>query len=329
MAGHPVAPPSPLRHTRRIGWGDLPRPLREAFTHAMGADVAREDRQTGGWSPGMASRLTLQDGRRIFLKAISADRDPHAPDLYRREATTTAALPDAAPAPRLRWTYDAEGWVALALDDIDGRMPAQPWRRDDLDLVVQALAVMADALTPAPDGTLPIGVDLADNFSSWRRLAGDRTGGTPQAVDRLPAWARDNLDQLAALEADWAAAAAGNTLSHTDLRADNILITAGGVKVVDWAYAVASTPWTDLLLMLPSVAASSRIDPEPIWHAFPRSRNVPDDQANAVLAALAGDFLTQSLRTAPPNIPGLRQHQRAKGEAALRWLRTRLATTHL
>ncbi|PRX00697.1 UNVERIFIED_ORG: phosphotransferase family enzyme, partial [Actinomadura viridilutea] len=120
----------------------------------------------------------------------------------------------------------------------------------------------------------------------------------------------------------------GNTLSHTDLRADNILITAGGVKVVDWAYAVASAPWTDLLLMLPSVAASSGIDPEPIWHAFPRSRDVPDDQANAVLAALAGDFLTQSLLPAPPNIPGLRQHQRAKGEAALRWLRTRLTTTH-
>lgn len=305
----------------RIGWGDLPQHLREAFTNAMGATVSAEQRQTGGFSPGLASRLTLADGRRVFLKAISGDRDPHAPALYRREAHVMEHLPKSAPAPRLHWTHDDGTWVALALDDIDGRSPTQPWTADELDRVLAALAALADDLTPAPADALPITEDLADNFSSWRRLA---TGQTADSTGELPAWAYEDLGQLAELEDHWASAATGRTLAHTDLRADNILLTPSRVMIVDWPYAVTTTPWMDVLMFLPSVAAFSNIDPEQIWRSYRHARTVPDDDVNAVLAAITGDYLTQSLRPAPPNIPGLRAHQRAKGEAALHWLRTRI-----
>ncbi|MEU5992132.1 phosphotransferase [Spirillospora sp. NPDC047418] len=308
--------------TNRIGWGDLPQRLRNAFTDAMGAAVSAEQRQTGGFSPGLASRLTLADGRRVFLKAISADRDPHAPMLYRREAHVMEHLPKPAPAPRLRWTHDDGTWVALALDDIDGHAPAQPWTAEELDRVLAALAALADDLTPAPADALAITEDLAENFSSWRRLAArSATDGTGQ----LPTWAHENLGQLAELESHWARAAIGTTLAHTDLRADNILLTPPRLMIVDWPYAVTTTPWMDLLLFLPSVTASSNIDPEQIWRRYRHARAAPDDDVNAVLAAIAGDYLTQSLRPAPPTIPGLRAHQRAKGDAALRWLRTRIS----
>ncbi|WP_037559689.1 phosphotransferase family protein [Spirillospora albida] len=309
-------------HTNRIGWDELPGPLRAAFTTAMGAAVTTEQRQTGGFSPGLASRLTLADGRRVFLKAISTARDPHAPALYRREAQVMRDLPATAPAPRLRWSYDDGTWVALALDDIDGHPPAQPWTIRDLDRVVTALAAMADTLTPAFDGALPITDDLADNFSSWRRMA---AGDGPHRPDRLPARARDNLDLLADLESGWAEAATGKTLAHTDLRADNLLLTRDTVMVVDWPYAVTTTPWMDLLFLLPSVAAFSGIDPEPVWRAHPHTRTVPAEQVDAVLAALCGDHLTQSLRPPPANIPGLRAHQAAKGQAGLTWLMDRRA----
>jgi len=35
--------------------------------------------------------------------------------------------------PRLLASYDLNGWVALVLEDVDGVMPAQPWRTDELE----------------------------------------------------------------------------------------------------------------------------------------------------------------------------------------------------
>lgn len=307
--------------TNRIGWSDLPGHLREAFTDAMGATVAAEERQTGGFSPGLASRLRLADGRRVFLKAIGAERDGYAPALYRREARVMERLPDRAPAPRLLWAYDHGSWVALALDDIDGRHPAQPWAAGELGRILEALADMADDLTPAPADALLITDDLGEGFSSWRRLA---AGHAVDGAGGLPVWARENLGRLAELESHWTAAATGSTLAHTDLRADNILLTSHTVMLVDWPYTVAATAWMDALMLLPSVAAvSGAIDPERVWRGYRHAHAVPDDDVNAVLAAIAGDYLTQSLCPAPPNIPGLRAHQRAKGEAALNWLRSR------
>ena len=43
--------------------------------------------------------------------------------------------------------------------------------------------------------------------------------------------------ELAGLEATWATHAAGTTLVHADIRADNLLLTDDGVMVVDWPHA--------------------------------------------------------------------------------------------
>ena len=79
------------------------------------------------------------------------------------------------------------------------------------------------------------------------------------------------------------------------------------------------------MLFLPSVAATSSIDPQQAWATFRPARGVDSDAVNAVLAAVAGDFLYQSLLPAPANLPTLRTHQREKGAAALAWLRRRIS----
>ncbi|MEU0236085.1 phosphotransferase [Nocardiopsis sp. NPDC006198] len=305
----------------RLGWDDVPDHLTQQFTDRFGAPVTDEQRQAGGFSPGLASRLRLADGQRVFAKAIHTGRDPHTPGLYRREIQVTRTLPAAAPAPQLRWTYDDGDWVMLVFDDVDGHTPAQPWRQHDLDRVVAALADMADALTPAPADTVPATEDLALPYASWSRLS---AGQGPARTEALPAWARDNLALLTDMEKDWAEAADGDTLAHTDLRADNMILTPERVVLVDWPYAVAGAPWLDLLMMLPSVAAYSTIDPEQVWSNYRHASGVEVDAVNAVLAAIAGDYLTNCQLPDPPNIPTLRPHQRAKGEATLRWLHTRL-----
>ena len=48
---------------------------------------------------------------------------------------------------------------------------------------------------------------------------------------------------------------AGDTLLHTDVRADNLLLTADGeVVVVDWPHACRGSAFVELVLFAPSVA---------------------------------------------------------------------------
>ncbi|MBN9747799.1 aminoglycoside phosphotransferase [Amycolatopsis sp. A1MSW2902] len=304
----------------RLRWIDLPETVRAAAESALGAAVASDLTQVGGFSPGLASRLVLDDGRRVFAKAINTARNPRSPGLYRREIEVMAALPESAPAPRLRWSYDDGDWVMLVLDDVDGAMPGQPWNPAEFGRVLAALEQLSDTLTPAPIAAMSIVDDLAENFRSWHTIAAD-----PVLLGQLDPWARANLERLVELESGWAAAADGDTLVHADLRADNLLLTADAVMVVDWPYAVAAARWIDALLFLPSVAASSSIDPEQAWRSFRPARGADPDGVNAVLAAVAGDFLCQSLLPAPANLPTLRAHQHEKGTAALNWLRARIS----
>lgn len=304
----------------RLRWEDLPGPVRTAAESALGARVVNGVTQAGGFSPGLASRLVLEDGRRVFAKAISAARNPRSPGLYRREIEVMAALPESVPAPRLRWSFDDGEWVMLVLDDVDGAMPVLPWDPREFARVLDALEQLSVALTPAPIPAMSIVDDLAENFCSWHTIAADSALG-----GRLDPWVQANLGRLVELESGWAAAARGETLCHADLRADNLLLAADRVMVVDWPYAVTGAAWVDALLFLPSVAATSSIDPEKAWAGFRPARDADPDAVNAVLAAAAGDFLYQSLLPAPENLPTLRAHQWEKGVAALAWLRARIS----
>ncbi|GAA4989973.1 hypothetical protein GCM10023205_71530 [Yinghuangia aomiensis] len=304
----------------RLLWQQLPAQVRDAAEAAFGSAVVDEVSQSGGFSPGLASRLRLADGRRVFAKAISPDRDPLAPDLFRREARVMAAMPATVPAPGLLWTYDDGDWVMLVLEDVDGHMPHEPWQPDELQHVMTALADLAEYATPSPLPVPSVVDDLADNFGAWRALSAQ-----PEEWPRLDPWARDHLDLLVDLEHGWGDAAKGDTLVHADLRADNLIVTADRVVVIDWPYAVAGAPWLDALFFLPSVAESSPgLDPQAVWESYGPARAADPGAVDAVLAALAGDWVRQSLRPAPPNLPTLRAHQAAKGAATLAWLRSRL-----
>jgi hypothetical protein len=125
----------------------------------LGAAVLGAQTQPGGFSPGVAARLTLADGRRAFVKAVD-EVNPDSPDIHRSEARIAAALGTETPAPRLLGSVDADGWVILLFEDIDGWMPAQPWRSDELSRVLDAMTDLAAALTPAPIDAPPAATRL-------------------------------------------------------------------------------------------------------------------------------------------------------------------------
>ncbi|MEU3554724.1 phosphotransferase family protein [Streptomyces fragilis] len=162
----------------------------------------------------------------------------------------------------------------------------------------------------------------AGGFRALAETAG-HAGADPGA--RLDPWARRHLEQLAAREAGWAAAAAGTALVHGDLRADNILLTADRVVFVDWPWAAIGAPWFDVVAMGPSVVMQSD-DPEDAVARLDRhlvGRGADPGDVTTVLVAVAGYFLHSGLQAPPPGLPTLRAFQRAQGEAALRWLRRR------
>src|SRR6266567_1532242 len=208
----------------RVSWDSVPASVRASIEQICGAPVVRATSQPGGFSPGVAARLLCADGTRWFVKAVSSDANPVTPVMHRREAQILLALDPLIaagqlPVPRLRGTLEADPWIVLILDDVDGWHPRLPWHPDELAEVLSAVDRLADVLTPAPVDTDALARRFADDFTGWRTLAGapDHSGIDP--------WSRSRLDELADLERTWPAHAAGDTLLHTDLRAENVLLT--------------------------------------------------------------------------------------------------------
>jgi aminoglycoside phosphotransferase (APT) family kinase protein len=310
----------PAAEGRRVAWEDVPAGVRAAVGDVCGARVVEARTQPGGFSPGVAARVRCANGARWFVKAVSAQVNPHSPGMHRREGQNLAALaPFIAgrrlPIPRLRGTVDLDPWFALVLDDVDGRHPGRPWLAADLEQVLAALDRLAVLLTPAPIPVPAVTELFAEDFTGWRSLA-----RTPEQ-DRLDPWSRAHLDELAALESTWAAHAAGDTLLHSDVRADNLLMTGdGAVVVVDWPHACRGAAFVDPLFFAPSVAMQGGPELAELLGMSRSGRSAQQQSVTAIVCALAGYFTREALRPPPPGLPTLRGFQAAQGEVARRWL---------
>ncbi|HSZ40636.1 MAG TPA: phosphotransferase [Trebonia sp.] len=313
----------PRAEGARISWQEVPPHVRASIEQVCGAPVIDAQDQPGGFSPGTAARVRCADGTAWFVKAASADVNADTPGLHRQEASVLAGLDPLIaagrlPVPRLRGTAESGTWFALIADDASGRQPALPWRDGELDAVLAALDQAADVLTPAPVRVPAISEYLGTDFTGWRTLSQDPGDG------RVDPWSRARLPELAALEATWPAHAAGETLLHADIRADNLLLTRDGVMLVDWPHACRGAAFADLVFFAPSVAMQGGPEPADLLARSRNGRAVSPDALAAVVCALAGYLTERSLRPAPPGLPTVRRFQSAQGEIARRWLATLL-----
>jgi len=310
----------------RLAWAAVPATVRASIEQALGSRVVTATSQHSGFSPGVAARLQLADGRRLFLKAVGPTPNLDSPKFHRREAQIVAEFPVDAPVPRLLGTYDEGegGWIALWFDDIEGWHPAQPWQAADLERVMSALVDLSTTLTPSP---LPRplvaeageALSLCTEICGWARLANE----TPAQLDALDPWSRRHLAALADLEAQAPAAATGDTLLHFDLRADNILLTPTAVWIVDWPHVRIGAAWVDTICFAPSVTMQGGPPPAQLLARHPACHAADPAAMTAVVAAVTGFFLYHSLQPAPPGLPTLRAFQAAQGAVARDWLAER------
>jgi len=306
----------------RLGWEQVAASVREAIEAQLGSQVVVAHSQGGGFSPGLAARCELSDGRRCFIKAVSAEQHPDSPGIYRREARVAAALPAGLPAPRLLHVVDDEGWVAMVFEDVDGRPPELPWTILRIGAAFASLDCVASLATPCPVSGLETIIEQhGGNFDGYRDLAGRNS--QPAGLD---AWSRRHLDVLAEVEAGWESGATGDSLVHADVRSDNLLVRSDGTMViVDWPHACIGASWVDKALMLPSIEVDGGPSPEEVVEALDPFRDVAQEVVDALAVALAGWFTRAGTLSEVPAIPKLRSFQRAQGAVARQWVATRLS----
>lgn len=312
-------PPPPAEGVR-IEWSVLPSSVRAAVERALGTAVVSATTQRGGFSPGVASRLALADGRRAFVKAVHPSANRGTPLIHLREARVLRELPSSVPAPRLLDQLHVDGYVVLCIEDINGVQPRLPWRDAEVRRVVLAVEELAATLTPTPISAPTLTALLGMDFHGFRDLATEDPAG---AADVDP-WLLQHLPRLAHLEATREEHSIGDSLLHCDLRADNILLTADRVVFVDWPHVALGPPWFDLMGLLPSVSMQGGPPPWEVFDISSLGEAADGAAVDALLCALTGYFVAGCRRPPPPGIPTLREFQRAQGVEALAWLRHRI-----
>jgi hypothetical protein len=272
--------------------------------------VVDAESQGGGFTPGFASVLTCADGSRHFVKAASTAAQRMFAASYREEARKLRALPESVPAPRLLWAVD-DDWVVLGLEYVEASAPQRPWRTAELDRSLDALEVVAERLTPVPE-ELGLG-PVADEFAGW-----------PAYWEEVRALQdRPHADEAAALAAGYADVVDGETVVHTDIRDDNLLLTADGRTLIcDWNWPATGAAWLDSLILLIGPRGDG-LDVDAVLASRTLLRDVPPDHVDRLLALLCGYFLKSAREPVPPTSPHIREAQRWQGEVVWDWLAER------
>jgi aminoglycoside phosphotransferase (APT) family kinase protein len=291
----------------------LPAQLRTFVDEHCGPVVAVTDHPTG-FSPGVAATVRTGDGTAHFVKAVTADVNLRTRDMHRREADNLRALSATRAAPQLLATYDESPWILLVTEHVPGAMPDLPWTSGDLRSLVGAVDGLA-ALAAPP--TLPtLAEEFAGAFTGWRALA---SGACVPVY--LPSDLVSRIDDLASMEPDWVAAAAGDQLIHGDIRGDNLLVDNGHARLVDWPFACRGNPALDAVAAAGAIAMQGGPEPAEFVLSTAAGRACDSDALRALTVAAVGYLVNAGRQPPPPGLPTLREFQRAQAQHFYGWLR--------
>lgn len=301
--------PSPPQATaRRLEWQHLPPYVRTLIERRLGSKVVAARSQGAGFTPGFASVLRCEDGTQHFVKAASRKAQRPFAEAYRTEARNLRGLPPEVAAPRLLWLEEDEDWVVLATRFVAATNPSRPWQADEFEACLEALETLSGQLTPVP-ATLKLD-SVASDFADWPAYWSELT------VPDREAYAAE----AAALAGDFAAHLSGDSLVHTDIRADNILLDADGtVWFCDWNWPATGAAWIDALTLLIGPRGDG-LDVESAIAASPLLSTVPAESIDTALALFTGYFLKSAGDPVPPTSPHIREHQLWQGEVCWAWL---------
>lgn len=309
--------------SQRPAWPKLPEPVRAAVAAVVGAPVTPTGPAVAsGFSGGYAGVLATSRGSQLFVKADG----PHHPFVVaalEQEAQVLAQLPPGIPAPRLVGFTSVDGWSVLVLEAVEGRLPGLPWTPADVTAVHDACLTIAELGTPWTVGESDLTGRMAGN-PDVAGLARALVAGTSPPLSGLPPWLTDHQAELGELVLGPATRLTGETLSHGDLRPDNLLVRPDGrAVVVDWNWVGPGPAWVDWVGLLPLMAWQG-VDTAALVATSPLTRDTDPEDIDAFLACIVVYMLDGRDRPPPDGCtPALRRHQALMATAFLQLLGAR------
>jgi hypothetical protein len=311
----------------RTPYPDIPPRVRDWVSETLGSPVVSWSEQTGGMSPGCATRVVTADGTRAFVKAVGSDLNPDSPALFRREIEALGLIGADPLWADLLGSYDDGHWVALLLQDVEGRHADLSDDRE-METLLAATDRLGERLAQVPAPTRlatsfvgPGFVDAAEAFHRWADSV-DLLPDLPE--DLVPDVVRRNAARCRALGTLLRAPRPGG-LAHWDIRNDNLLVRPdGSIVFVDWGACAVAPAWADPLL-----ARLERVDSP--WFddhvaSSPALTAAGDDVITGFLLGLGCHLAWRSTTAVDIGLPTLNEFRRSESRRLLAGAARRLGS---
>ncbi len=274
--------------------------LEQRIGAVVGARPVECVARSGGYSTAERYTVTLDDGRRVFVKAADAE---HMAAWLRREHEVYASL-QAGFIPKLIGFDDDGRYPLLVIEDLSHADWEPRWTAERVALVCAALDKLHDS--PAPPNTRPLRETEASWFGRWRRVEADPEPFLSLGL-RSRAWLDRRLPEI--IEAADSAPVDGDAITHMDVRSDNLCTLNGRAVFVDWNFVSFAAPDLDLAAW----ACSLTLEDGPLpWDLLPNSPGLA--------AFIAGIFAATAGLPPPDTAPTVREFQGQQLAVALDWI---------
>lgn len=284
----------------RLRYDAVPAGVRAWVEETLGSPVVSTAEQVGGMSPGCATRVTCADGTRAFVKAVGVELNPDTPGLFRREVGVLEHLGAHELWARLLASYDDGAWVALLIEDVEGRHPDFT-HATELEAVLAGTDRLSEILR---ERDVPSSMDLVDVAFVLRRWAESLStlAEAPSAAP-VPDWLRADPYGWADVLREHADRPMPH-VAHWDIRVDNLLRRPDGeIVFLDWGAAARGPAWAD-----PILARLERVDDPWFDDSIgdsPALAEAGDDVVTAFLAGFGAHLAVRSLVAVDVNLPTL------------------------
>jgi hypothetical protein len=266
----------------------------------VGAQPLEWTPRAGGYSTAERYTVTLDDGRRVFVKAADAE---HMAEWLRREHEVYASLRGSF-IPELIGFDDDGVRPLLVIEDLCHADWAPRWTAERVALVRAALDELHGC--PPPPNTRPMRETYAGWFGRWHTVAADPEPFLSLGL-RSRAWLDERLPGI--IEAADAVPLDGEAVVHLDVRSDNLCTLDDRAVLVDWNWVSLAAPELDLAAWACSLALEGGPPP---WELLPDSPGFA--------AFLAGIFAATAGLPPPETAPRVREFQARQLAVALDWL---------
>jgi len=270
--------------------------LTSRIERLVGARVESCRRVEGGYTP--ALRLLCETGKGTFFAKVGTT--PSTREGLSREIRVYNSLRGDF-MPRLIASEDDESESILVIEDLSSRHWPPPWDGRHVELALAQIDALHNTRAHLETYAQVHGACGAN----WREVAADPAPFLSLGLADGE-WLEASLPTLVRYEEG--CPTSGDSLTHWDLRSDNICVAEGRAIFIDWNGACLSNPRLDLGFWLPSLAYEAGIEPETI---------LPD--APEVAAWVSGFFAARAGLPLIKDAPRVRSVQRRQLATALPW----------